>query len=408
MRIFALIVLFIATNTLSAGKLKNGVYRAVIILREDEKVEVPFNFEVKTKGKKQVIIIRNADERIVVDELSLKGDSVNFFMPVFDTEFRTKRIGDTLQGLWINHYKTNGNKLKFKAVLGEQKRFLFNAGKPNPLFEGKWEVAFSPGTKDESKAIGVFHHVEQTDYVTGTFLTETGDYRYLEGMRDGNRLHLSCFDGSHAYYFTADLNADKELKGKFYSGASWLENWTGKPNESYQLTNADSITRVVNKEAKIDFTFPDLNGKMVSLNDAAYKNKAVIIQVMGSWCPNCMDESAYLAQVYKANRAAGLEIIALAFEKTSDLARSQKLLTRLKLRFGMEYEILITGQSGREKASAMLPALSGITAFPTTIFLNRQHQVAKIHTGFSGPATGIEYELFKEKTEAFIKKLLSE
>lgn len=390
-----------------AKKLKEGNYRGVLILNEENNIESPFNFDVKYKGKKPILIIKNAEERIIVDEITIKGDSVNFKMPVFDTEFRTVLIGDNLEGLWINNYKTSKNKIKFKAVYGEISRFSFVPGKTNPYFEGRWEATFSPNTKDSSKAIGVFHHIEQTDYITGTFLTETGDYRYLEGMKSGNKLYLSCFDGSHAFLFIAEYT-DEKLNGMFYSGASWQEPWTAKKNEAFKLADAEEITFLKNKDEKINFSFPDLNKKTVSLNDKKFENKPVIIQVMGSWCPNCMDESAYLACVYKQYRNEGLEIIALAFEKTTDFEKAKNQLLRLKKKFNMDYDILITQQTGKEKASEVLSALNKIAAFPTTLFLNKQHQVVKIHTGFSGPATGKEYEVYKQNTENFIKILLKE
>ena len=395
------------SSSVFSKKLKEGSYRGVLILNEENNIELPFNFDVKYKGKKPSIIIKNADERIVVDEISVKGDSLIFKMPVFDTEFRTVFVGDNLEGLWINHYKTTKNKIKFKAIYGETNRFAFVPGKANPNFEGRWETTFSPNTKDSSKAIGVFHHIEQTDYISGTFLTETGDYRYLEGMKNGNKLFLSCFDGSHAFLFVADFK-DEKLVGTFYSGASWQEPWMAIRNDSYKLANADEITFLKNKDEKINFSFPDLNKKTVTLNDKKFENKPVIIQVMGSWCPNCMDESAYLAGLYKQYKDDGLEIIALAFEKTSDFETSKERLLRLKKKFNMEYDILVTQQTGKEKAGEVLSALNKISAFPTTLFLNKQHQVVKIHTGFSGPATGNDYEVFKANTESLIKQLLKE
>lgn len=393
---------------MQSKKLKEGIYRGAISLNQGEGTELPFNFEVKSKGKKTVLIIHNGEERIQVDEIKITGDSVNFKMPVFDTEFRTKRVGDNLEGVWINHYKTSKNILSFKAEYNQAKRFLFEAGKPEPVFEGKWEVDFSPGTKDASKAIGLFHHLEQTDFVTGTFLTETGDYRFLEGMKNGNKLYLSCFDGSHAFLFTAEFSENKLINGKFYSGASWQENWIGQRNNDFQLANPEDIALVKDKNAAFNFSFPALSGNLISLNDKQYQNKPVIIQVMGSWCPNCMDESAYYAELYKQYKNQGLEIIALAFEKTTDLEKSKQLLNRLQKRFGINYQILITQQTGKDKAQEVLPMLNKITAFPTTLFLNKQHQVIKVHTGFSGPATGNEYILFKNSTEALINKLLQE
>jgi thiol-disulfide isomerase/thioredoxin len=384
-------------------KLKEGPYRAALLLNPQRNTELPFNFIVSYKGKKPIITIKNADEKIIVDEVIIKGDSVNFKMPVFDTEFKTVLKGDSLSGIWINHYRKEKNIIPFRAVYGEYKRFLFVPGKANPVFEGKWEVTFSPGSKDSSKAIGIFHHQEGTDYVTGTFLTETGDYRYLEGMKRDNALYLSCFDGSHAYLFIATIQKNN-VYGVFYSGAHWEESWFGSRNDAFTLRDANKITFLKNPDEKLNFTFPDLNKNPVSLNDKRFKNKPLIIQVMGSWCPNCMDESRYLSEVYRTYKDQGLEIIALAFEKTTDFGKSKSLLTRLKERLKIDYTILIT--PGKDKKEEVLTELNKISAFPTTIFLNRDHKVVNVHTGFNGPATGNEYELFKKDTENLIVNLL--
>ena len=386
--------------------LKEGSYRAVLTLNKAEGIELPFNFLLTYERKKPILLIRNADERIRVDEISQKGDSFIIRMPVFDTEFKVKRRGDTLEGYWQNNYRKEKNKIPFKAVWGDDRRFLFETGKSDPVFEGKWQVTFSPNSDAQSKAIGLFHHVEQTDLVTGTFLTETGDYRYLEGVKHGNRLWLSCFDGSHAFLFTAIHENGQLTNGKFYSGAHWQESWTGIRNETFQLSDPDEITLVKDKSIPLQFTFPNLEGKKISLSDERYKNKAVIVQIMGSWCPNCMDESAYFSELYKQYRPQGLEIIALAFEKTTEFDKAVKQVSRLKSRFGIDYAILLTLQSGKDKAGEVLPMLNQISSFPTTLFLNKEHQIIKVHTGFSGPATGADYRLFKERTESLIQQLL--
>jgi len=393
--------------SLYSKKMKEGIYRGVLFLNPENGIELPFNFTVKYKAKKPIITIQNGDERIVVDEITIKGDSVNFKMPVFDTEFKCVRVGNNLEGVWINHYKTTKNKIKFKATYGESHRFFVGTGLSNTDFEGKWEVTFSPQTKDSSKAIGLFHHQEGTDYLNGTFLTETGDYRYLEGIKKGNLLYLSCFDGSHAFLFTAEYLNQTLINGKFYSGSSWEENWKAIRNADFKLADPEEISFLKNRDEKINFTFPDLDGKLISLSDKKFANKPVIIQLMGSWCPNCMDESTYLSSIYKQYREQGLEIVALAFEKTTDLEKAKAQVSRMQKKLGIDYSILITQQTGKEKASETL-TLNKVSAFPTTLFLNKEHKVVKVHSGFSGPATGMEYELFKQRTENLIKSLLKE
>lgn len=401
--------LYIICCLLFAGvlpaKIKEGIYRGVLILDEEENIELPFNFEVKYKWRKPVITIKNGEERIKVDEIKIKGDSVFIKMPVFDTEFRCIKKGNDLEGTWINHYRKDKNKIRFFATYNEPKRFLYTPGKANPVFEGKWKTVFSPGTKDSTKALGIFHHEEQTDFLSGTFLTETGDYRFLEGMKNGDKIYLSAFDGSHAFLFVGAIREDK-IRGTFYSGSHWKEPWQAERDPDFKLREAEEITTV--KPGDVTFSFSDLTGKKISLTDKQFHNKAVIIQVMGSWCPNCMDETRYLQTLYTRFNKEGLEIVALAFEKTNDQAKAKAQVERMVKRLGVTYPVLLTLQSGKAKASETLPFLSSVAAFPTTIYLNKQHQIVKVHTGFSGPATGNAYLSYTESTEALIRKLLKE
>jgi thiol-disulfide isomerase/thioredoxin len=230
----------------------------------------------------------------------------------------------------------------------------------------------------------------------------------LEGIKSGNKLFLSGFDGMHAFLFIAEKQTNNTLIGVFYSGASWKESWVAKRNEAFKLNDAEQITFLKNKDETLNFSFPDLEKNQVALSDQKYKNKVVIIQVMGSWCPNCMDESRYLTNIYSKYKQQGLEIIALAFEKTTDFEKAKIQVQRMKNRLRINYDVLITQQSGTAKASEVLSAFNKISAFPTTIFLNKQHQVVKVYTGFSGPATGQEYEVYKTQTENSIEKLLRE
>lgn len=399
--------IFALISTALHSQIKEGVWRGVLILNAEKKLELPFNFEIKKTNQKTQLIIHNAEERIVVDEISTKKDSFNFKMPVFDSEFRCKLIdGTQLVGLWINHSKKEKNKIAFTATYGITERFLSQPEKPYSAYEGKWEVTFSPNTMDSSKAIGVFTHLNGSSYVSGTFLTETGDYRYLDGKMIHDKLYLSCFDGSHAFLFTAEKNGAEIVNGHFYSGATWDEPWMGKKNDSFKLTNAESITKAKTDTSTVSFSFFNLEKQKVALSDAQFKNKAVIIQVMGSWCPNCMDETAYLATVYEQYKNQGLEIIALAYERTSDFEKAKSNVTRLKTKFNANYTFLITGLTGKDKASESLAFLNNISAFPTTIILDKNHHIKTIYTGYSGPATGSEHEAFKLQFDTMIKELL--
>ncbi len=409
MKQLLLIFLSLSFVGFSQSSVKLGTWRGVLLLNAEKNIELPFNFEVhKDKQNHLQLTIKNADERIMIDEVTVTKDSLNFKMPVFDSEFKIKIINDTLlAGHWINRNKIETQIIPFKAQYGIQQRFLFENKTTTSNFNGKWEVTFYSNPNDTTKAIGVFTNLPNSSIVYGTFLSETGDYRYLEGVEYKNKLYLSCFDGSHAYVFFAEYNQSQITNGEVYSGLKNYVNWHGVRNSKFELRDPEKLTYLKNPNDKIHIAFNNLDNKKVSLEDEKYKNKAVIIQIMGSWCPNCMDESAYLANVYKQYHDSGLEIIAIAYERTSDTERAKTNLKRLIKRFDIGYDVLLTGLTGGKQASESLPFLNGIMSFPTTIFLDKNHQVKSIYTGFSGPATGKTYQAYTAKTEKLIKELLA-
>ena len=180
--------------------------------------------------------------------------------------------------------------------------------------------------------------------------------------------------------------------------------------ETYELTNPEKLTFLKKGHSKIEFSFPDLEGKQVSLNDKRFKDKAVIVQVMGSWCPNCLDESKYFSEYYKTQKNVDLEIIALAFEYVKTKEKAFKNINRLQERLDIEYPILLAqyGTSNKAKAQEKLPMLNQVLSYPTTIFIDKTGQVRKIHTGFNGPATGEKYTQFTSEFEGFVGELLAE
>jgi peroxiredoxin len=398
------IISFLFLQNISAkNELKEGIWRAVLKLSDS--TELPFNFEVK--GKTLQII--NADERIKVDELIFTSDSVFIRMPVFDSEFKCKLIGDTLlTGNWINHARKTKNIIPFKAEFGKEYRIFKNPAHAWG-FKGKYHVIFSPGTKDQYNAVGQFQTQMEKGFmkVTGTFLTETGDYRYLEGAANGYNTTVTCFDGSHAFLFKFKGIKDT-IRGVFYSGSHFSEPFYMIKNDSAKLSDPNSLTYLKPGFSNINFSFKNTEGQTISLSDAKYKNKVVIVQLMGTWCPNCMDETKFLAPFYEKYKSRGLEVIALAFERTDDFNKAASNVQRSKTRFKANYDFLITMKNGKDQASEALPMLNNVMAFPTTIYIDKKGIVRKIYTGFSGPATGDAHTKFVEQTTLFVEKLLNE
>lgn len=380
-------------------KLENGTYRGWLIVQDNQ--ELPFTFYVKNES---TLIIYNADEEIIVDEITYVNDSVKIQTPVFEGYIIAKITDEGLSGAFIK--ESYDRIVPFKAIK-DNTRFTQTKNADYNI-SGNWQTVFSENAKTERYiAKGIF--TQKGNSVTGTFRTTTGDYRYLEGIVDRDSLKLSTFDGAHAFLFVAKIT-DSTMIGEFYSGKHWKEPFEAKLNNKYQLPSAENLTYLKDGYNKLDFSFPDKNGKLFSLSDKRFQNKVTIVQIMGTWCPNCLDESKYLSKYYTKNKNKDIEVIALAFEvaKTKEIAF--KRIYRLQDRIGITYPIVLAhfGSENKIEAHKQLPMLNHIISFPTTVVVDKKGEVRKIHTGFNGPATGQNYLDFKKGFETFIGSLLKE
>jgi len=373
-----------------------------------KKASLPFEAILKEENGVYNLTILNAEEKIYTEELSIRNDSLFIDLPVFESSFYLKiNAQDQLSGVWINYYKSKDYKINVEARHTEDERFSNIQTKQGETSElhRKYRVSFSPGTEDEYPAIGLFKMNGQR--VEGTFATETGDYRFLEGVSIGNKLYLSTFDGSHAFYFEASIKDSSLENGVFYSGIHFEEGWVGQKDDEFSLRDPDSLT-FSNDSSAITFELENEKGIMVSLENERFDGKVKLIQIMGSWCPNCLDESLYFTELNKKYKEEGLEIIALAFERTKSKEQAIKNINRLRDQKGIDYTTLLGGHNRDQHPMDVFPMLNHIMSYPTTLYLDKENKIRKIHTGFYGPGTGDLYDEYKKETEAFIESLLSD
>lgn len=379
-----------------------GKYHAVLNIGDHI---VPFFLNINQVGEKWTAEIINGEEVLNYDEMYVKEDSIRVVMGIFDSEIRAKVNKDgSLSGEFVKN-NVAAYRIPFEAKTKTGQRFSTETD-PQTDFSGKWKTIFKDEKGNTYDAIGVFE--QEGKQIKGTFLTKLGDYRFLDGNVEGNTFYLSAFDGSHVYYFEGMLIDGEQLEGKFRSGPRYQESFTAVRDDAFELPDAYSLNYLKPGFDKFTFSFPDLQGKLVSLEDEAYKDKVVLVQLFGTWCPNCMDETKYLADWHKNNQARGIEIIALAFENKPDFDYASKRVAKTKERLGADYTFLIAGESNKEKASQALPALNQVIAFPTLIYLDKSGEVVKIHTGFNGPGTGVYYQRWVESHEKLVNELLEE
>lgn len=380
--------------------LQKGTYRAVLKVQDNQ--ELPFVFEVKNDS---LLYIFNADEIITVDEITYQNDSVRIQTPFFEGYIIAKIEDNRLKGSFIK--PSLDRIVPFEATKSSVRFLSTNAATKN--ITGNWKTIFSENSADEKYiAKGIFN--QKGKRVSGTFRTTTGDYRYLDGVVTGDSLKLSTFDGAHAFLFTAKIT-DSTMNGFFYSGNHWKEPFTAKLNNEYKLPNEENLTFIKEGYENFDFSFPDTRGRIVSLSDPEFQNKTVIIQIMGTWCPNCLDESKFLVNYLKENPDKEIKVIALAFEVAKTRKIAFQKINRLKHRLEIMYPILLAqygNLADKKLAQQKLPMLNHLISYPTTLILDKKGTVRKVHTGFNGPATDKKYKAFKNEFENFMNALSSE
>lgn len=381
-------------------------YRATIKI---ESGILPFGLELQKKADNTYqSFILNASERFQTDDASVVGDSLRISISLFDAEIVAKMTDKGLIGIFRkNMGRKSFVQVPFMASLGYSYRFVPTRKIVNKMdLQGKWATNFiNTTTQKKSFLVGIFE--QKGNIVTGTFLTTTGDYRYMDGNRVGDSLFLSTFDGSHTFLLKAKIKGNK-MTGNFSDSVLGFKQVEAIKDDKSELPDVKKITYLNDGYDKLNFTFPNEKGEKISLSDARFLGKVTVIQILGSWCPNCMDESTYLAPFYKKNKNKGLEIIGLAYEKNLDSAFFRTKMDLIRKRFGIEYPLLQAGLNNAESATESLPMLNKVIGFPTTIIIDKKGKIRDTHTGFSGPGTGKYYTEWVTDFERLIEKLLSE
>nr|WP_297787490.1 TlpA disulfide reductase family protein [uncultured Allomuricauda sp.] len=401
--ILGLLVLLASCKKEETPQLMTGDWLAKIEVSESQ--QLPFEFTLsKNEDGEYEMKAYNAEEVVTIDEFTFNGDSINIRMPIFEGHISGTYTSDQITGEFIEESKER--RVPFRAKHGTSDRFEVKEDAAVNI-SGIWETYFKVNTEDEYPAKGIF--MQSGNKVKGTFRTKTGDYRYLDGVVTGDSMKLSAFDGSHVFLFLAHVT-DSTLNGKFYSGNHTVQEFMGARNEAFKLPDSNELTFLREGYDKFDFAFPDAEGKMVDLDDPMFQGKPVLVQIMGTWCTNCLDETRFYVDFLKNNPDLDLQFVGLAFEYAKTEEKAFEGIRRLKEREDVPYPILLAqyGTSNKQKANEKLPMLNHILSYPTTIYIDKTGEVRKIHTGFNGPATGEKFVEFKEEFNETVEELASE
>ncbi|MFC0515533.1 peroxiredoxin family protein [Mucilaginibacter angelicae] len=400
-RLYALVFfsLSIATTVNAQSFIAEGPWRGVF--RQQNGTEVPFNFEVKgkTAATAKVFLI-NGPERFAASGVSQKGDSLFIAFDQFDNELALQ-IGDKKLSGALRKKDLPGRTTPLDATFGETYRFADNGEKPAADISGKYDATFKGRNGTDEKKVGIFK--QQGSKLEATFLSITGDSRYLEGVVQGNKFYLSSFIGGGAAYYTGTFDNSGQITGTA-NGTSF----TAAKNAEAALPDPYKLTYLKEGYKTFDFSLPDEDGNRISLKDDKFKNKVVILTIGGTWCPNCIDEAGFVAPWYQKNKGRGVEVIGVQFERKADPAYVKNAMGNFKKRFNITYTEVFGGLADKKAVAESFPALNTFLSFPTILFIDKKGNVDKIYTGFTGPATGAYYTQFirefNEEVDQLLKK----
>jgi thiol-disulfide isomerase/thioredoxin len=372
---------------------QNAVWSGAVELAPN--VSLPFRLQLDLSGSKPAGFFINGDERTPVPEIIRNGN---------DLTFRFSEYGAEMQGTW-NGREWSGNYLRIRSA--GTKSFKFSASpdtgatvpaRVDSALAGNYQVDATTVAKLWSKDGALF----------GTIIAPDGDYGLLEGRSSGRGIQLSRFTGWQAILIALAPGNDGALTGTLYAAAN------DKPQDLVLRPRADlsveaaANQQVVMKDPGREFEFSGLalNGETIRNTDERFKNKALVLDIMGTWCHNCLDEAPLLDRLQKQYGPNGLEVVGLSFEISGDPALARKNLQLFKDRFGLTYTLLFCGSLDDDNVNKRIHSqLDHFFAYPTSIFANKNHKVQFVHSGFKGPGTGDEFQGQIREFEDLIQKL---
>ncbi|MDH4258848.1 MAG: TlpA family protein disulfide reductase [Gammaproteobacteria bacterium] len=381
-----------------------GQYRAVLSVAGGD---LPFGLELAREDGVLVAWLVNGPERVRVPDVRLDGDRLTMQMPGYSHRLVARFFDARFEGT-VEFLRPRGviKSVRVVAMPGQAWRFFPKPGAEPMDFSGRWAVTFSDDEGHDEAAIAELS--QQRHEVTGTVLRASGDDRYIAGEARGDTLFLSRFDGGSAYLYLGRLGSDGILSGDFHSSSGAHKTWYGRRDPNARLEDPAKMTALKPGAKSLEFTFPDLDGSLVSFPGGQFADKVVMITIGGSWCPNCHDEAVFLGELLASRRDRGLEVVQLMFEYTPDFASASAAARAFAEKFAIDYPVLIAGTTVDNDVLKKLPQLEKFSAYPTLLIFDRKGTLRFTHAGFSGPATGAHYDEQNRELSALVDTLLQE
>jgi thiol-disulfide isomerase/thioredoxin len=369
---------------------------------EPVRLDIPFRFEIVCGGAACATpkgSFFNGDDKVTSTTGQFANGALTFSFDEYGTKVEAAFKDGKLEGQYSRG--TRGAPYPFQA-----KRFTaVEVGDRNiPSIAGLWNIQVKSSKGESAWQLIVRQAGAEA---SAAILRIDGDTGTLSGAyRDGTFV-LSHFSGARPLRVELKPNADGTLSviQNKEAALTALRADQALAKGLPQPSDPSRFTSVKDPREPLRFSFPDLDGHIVSNTDPRFQNKVVIVNISGSWCPNCHDETPFLVELYKKYKSRGLEIVGLSFEEEAQLKNPVRLRAFMK-RYGVEYTVLLPGEP--KELNDRLPQGVNLNSFPTSFFLGRDGRVRSAHAGFPSKASGKFHVDAKEEITALVEKLLAE
>ena len=131
-----------------------------------------------------------------------------------------------------------------------------------------------------------------------------------------------------------------------------------------------------------DFTYPDLDGKEVSL--AGHRGKVVLVNIWATWCPPCRQEMPSMQRLYEKFKGENFEILAVSIDSEGSEAVAP-FMRKMNLTFRA---LLDPGET--------IKPLYGITGVPESFIIDKKGILVEKIIGPINWATPEVFLFFKD------------
>jgi len=380
--------------------------------------EVSFIVEVKSQANGLEALLVNATDRQPFSSAGWDGQTLTLRLDYYDGELALHMVSpQRMEGEYSRQTAKGIAHIPVTLVLHQDSP----ATKPwtGPTLGGDWLLHEAGADVAEKNTLANFQQkktaaADGNVAVIGILEPVSGDSGLLHGRvstdsKGLTHFHLSRFDGIHILAIDGEIAQDGTLHGQIgglktaspFTAARIEDTASSSPNAL-----AGNLTKVKIPQERFRFSGIDRTGKKIDQTSADFEGKPMIVDIFGTWCPNCHDEAPLLEQLYRKYQAQGLVIVGLAYEYVDDTARDLHQIAIYREKFSISFPLLLAGSTDEGQMEKTLPQLVNFGAYPTTVFLDRNGRVHAIHAGFAGPSTGNEYQKVQDLMDQLTREIV--